>query len=83
MMQKNLTVRTLKNAQKNMVLLGLSLLVVNLLFLSLGVFLSEFATANNIAASGDTLFFFNSHASVFPRHAAHCILSWSSCCCIF
>jgi len=56
MMQKNLTVRTLKNAQKNMVLLGLSLLVVNLLFLSLGVFLSEFATANNITASGDTLF---------------------------
>ena len=56
MMQKNLTVRTLRNAQKNMVLLGLSLLVVNLLFLSLGIFLSEFAAGNNIGASGDKLF---------------------------
>ncbi|MDC1022522.1 sodium:solute symporter [Schleiferiaceae bacterium] len=56
MMQKNLTVRTLRNAQKNMVLLGLSLFVVNLLFLSLGIFLSEFAAGNNIGASGDKLF---------------------------
>ena len=56
MMQKNLTVKRLKDAQKNMVLLGLSLIVVNLLFLSLGIFLSEFATVNGLDASGDALF---------------------------
>lgn len=56
MMQKNLTVKRLGDAQKNMVLLGASLLVVNLLFLSLGVFLSEYASLHGIEAGGDKLF---------------------------
>lgn len=56
MMQKNLTVKRLKDAQKNMVLLGGTLLVVNLLFLSLGIFLTEFAANTGITASGDKLF---------------------------
>lgn len=56
MMQKNLTVKRLKDAQKNMVLLGGTLLVVNLLFLSLGIFLTEFAANTGITATGDKLF---------------------------
>ncbi|HCP40674.1 MAG TPA: sodium:solute symporter [Cryomorphaceae bacterium] len=56
MMQKNLTVKHLKDAQKNMVLLGATLLVVNLLFLSLGIFLTEFAASTGITATGDKLF---------------------------
>ena len=56
MMQKNLTVKRLKDAQKNMVLLGGTLLVVNLLFLSLGIFLTEFAANTGIIATGDKLF---------------------------
>ncbi len=56
MMQKNLTVKRLKDAQKNMVLLGGALLVVNLLFLSLGIFLTEFAANTGITATGDKLF---------------------------
>ena len=56
MMQKNLTVKRLKDAQKNMVLLGGTLLVVNLLFLSLGIFLTEFAAITGITATGDKLF---------------------------
>ena len=56
MMQKNLTVKRLKDAQKNMVLLGGALLVVNLLFLSLGIFLTEFAANTGMTATGDKLF---------------------------
>ncbi len=48
MMQKNLTVRTLKGAQKNMFWFSLSLIPVNLLFLSLGVLLYMYAEANGI-----------------------------------
>ncbi len=43
MMQKNLTVRTLRQSQKNMFWFSLSLLPVNLLFLSLGVLLYIYA----------------------------------------
>ncbi|MFO0922368.1 MAG: sodium:solute symporter [Pirellulales bacterium] len=39
MMQKNLSVRTLKDAQKNMVVFSIVLLLVNILFLALGVLL--------------------------------------------
>ena len=56
MMQKNLTVKKLIDAQKNMLLLGCSLLVVNLLFLSLGIMLSEYAEIQGITATGDKLF---------------------------
>lgn len=56
MMQKNLTVAKLRDAQKNMVLLGVSFLFVNLVFLSLGIVLSDFARMNGLEASGDNLF---------------------------
>jgi Na+/proline symporter len=56
MMQKNLTVSRLVNAQKNMVLLGLNLLWVNLLFLALGLMLSDYAAANGLLEKGDQLF---------------------------
>lgn len=48
MMQKNLTVKTLKDSQKNMRWLAFSLVVVNLLFLSLGVLLLLYAEHNHI-----------------------------------
>ncbi|MBK3516035.1 sodium:solute symporter [Carboxylicivirga marina] len=49
MMQKNLTCRNLKDAQKNMYWYGFSFVPVNLLFLSLGVLLFLFAANQGIA----------------------------------
>jgi len=49
MMQKNLTVRSLKESQKNMFWFSISLLPVNLLFLSLGVLLYVYAATKGIA----------------------------------
>ena len=48
MMQKNLTVKTLKDSQKNMRWFSISLLFVNLLFLSLGVLLLMYAQHQHI-----------------------------------
>ena len=56
MMQKNLTCRSLKDAQKNMFSLSLILVLVNLIFLSLGLLLTKYAQNNGIEASGDLLF---------------------------
>ncbi len=56
MMQKNLTCRTLKDAQKNMVTFSVVLIFVNILFLVLGLMLTEYAAANGITASKDNLF---------------------------
>ena len=55
MMQKNLTCRTLRESQKNMIINGLLYLPVNILFLSLGVLMYLFAAHHSIAlpASGD------------------------------
>ncbi len=57
MMQKNLSCRNLKEAQKNMYCYGISFVPVNLLFLSLGILLIVAATQMNIAipAKGDDL----------------------------
>ena len=49
MMQKNISCRTLKDAQKNMVFFSLVLLVVNFLFLVLGGVLFAYAETNQIA----------------------------------
>lgn len=49
MMQKNLSCRNLADAQKNMFWLSITLVVVNLIFLSLGVLLYDFAEAQSIA----------------------------------
>jgi len=56
MMQKNLSCRNLRDAQKNMFWLSLALVVVNLLFLSLGVLLYDYAGQNGISATNDQLF---------------------------
>jgi Na+/proline symporter len=61
MMQKNMTVKNLKDSQKNMFWFSWALLFVNLLFLSLGVLLLLYAEHNQIdlkgmGISGDKIF---------------------------
>nr|WP_321230700.1 sodium:solute symporter [uncultured Psychroserpens sp.] len=56
MMQKNLTCRTLKDAQKNMFWFTIVLTVVNFVFLSLGLLLTVYAQQNGIDAHKDDLF---------------------------
>ncbi len=56
MMQKNLTCRSLKDAQKNMFWFTIVLTLVNLVFLGLGVLLTAFAKAEQLTASKDQLF---------------------------
>ncbi len=56
MMQKNISVKTLKDSQKNIITLAIIMLVVILLFLFLGGLLYLFAGQNNIATTGDKLF---------------------------
>ncbi|MGB5941967.1 MAG: sodium:solute symporter [Leeuwenhoekiella sp.] len=56
MMQKNLTCRNLKDAQKNMFWFTIVLTFVNLLFLALGLLLTVYAEQNGITASKDALF---------------------------
>ncbi|MBU2939494.1 sodium:solute symporter [Lacinutrix sp. C3R15] len=56
MMQKNLTCRTLKDAQKNMFWFTIVLTVVNFIFLSLGLLLTVYAQQNGIDAHKDDLF---------------------------
>ena len=56
MMQKNLSCRSLKDAQKNMFWFTIALVVVTVLFLILGVLLSAYAQSKGIAAAGDDLF---------------------------
>ena len=56
MMQKNLSCRSLREAQKNMVSYGFGFLPVNLIFLSLGILLYMFAHEMGVTQSGDELF---------------------------
>jgi SSS family solute:Na+ symporter len=56
MMQKNLTCRTLKDAQKNMFWFTIVLTIVNFVFLSLGLLLTVYAQQNGIDAHKDDLF---------------------------
>ncbi len=56
MMQKNLTCKTLKDSQKNIFWMSISLFVVNFFFLAVGVLLLEYAQANGIDAHADNLF---------------------------
>ncbi|MCG1037214.1 sodium:solute symporter [Polaribacter sargassicola] len=56
MMQKNLTCRNLKDAQKNMFWFTIVLVFVNFFFLALGVLLTDFAQQNGIDAHKDELF---------------------------
>ena len=56
MMQKNISVRTLKDSQKNMISFSIIILVVNLLFLFLGGLLYLYAGNMGIEATGDKIF---------------------------
>ena len=56
MMQKSISVKTLKDSQKNMVVLGFIMLVVIFLFLFLGGLLYLYAGGENIPVTGDHLF---------------------------
>ncbi|WP_445736789.1 sodium:solute symporter [Mariniflexile sp.] len=56
MMQKNLTCKTLKDAQKNMFWFTIVLTIVNFVFLSLGLLLTMYAQQNGIDAHKDELF---------------------------
>ena len=56
MMQKNLTCRNLKDAQKNMFWFTIVLVIVNFFFLALGVLLTDYAQRNGIDAHKDELF---------------------------
>lgn len=57
MMQKNLTCRTLRAAQKDMCCYGFVFVPANLLLLSLGILLAQYAGSRGVAlpAAGDTL----------------------------
>ena len=56
MMQKNLTCKNLKEAQKNMISFSIVLVFVNILFLVLGLMLTQYALKNGITATKDDLF---------------------------
>jgi Na+/proline symporter len=56
MMQKNISVKTLKDAQKNMITFSIVLLLVNALFLLLGGLLHLYATRHGLTYAPDDLF---------------------------
>ncbi|MFT4024516.1 MAG: sodium:solute symporter [Flavihumibacter sp.] len=56
MMQKNISVKNLKDSQKNMLTFSTVMVLVNFLFLLLGGLLYLFAAQNNIPQTGDDLF---------------------------
>ena len=56
MMQKNISVKTLKDSQKNMITFTVIMVVVNFLFLLLGGVLFLYGKANNVVVPGDDLF---------------------------
>lgn len=56
MMQKNLTCKNLKDAQKNMVSFSVIIVLVNILFLALGLLLTQYAETKGITAKKDDLF---------------------------
>ncbi len=56
MMQKNLTCKSLKDAQKNMLWFTIVLVFVNFLFLLVGLLFTEYALKNGIDAHKDNLF---------------------------
>ncbi|MFZ9661784.1 MAG: sodium:solute symporter family transporter, partial [Chitinophagaceae bacterium] len=56
MMQKNISVKTLKGSQKNILMFSVNMVLVNLLFLFLGGMLYLYANMNGIHETGDKLF---------------------------
>ncbi len=57
MMQKNLSCKHIKDAQKNMISMAVVLVVVNLIFLALGALLYLYASSNNIEFEKPDLLF--------------------------
>ena len=68
MMQKNISVKTLKDSQKNMLTFSVILVVVNFLFLLLGGLLYLYAGQNGVVETGDKLF-----PAVAMQHMPHFI----------
>jgi solute:Na+ symporter, SSS family len=66
MMQKNLSCKNYKDAQKNMIVLGIVLVVVNLIFMGLGALLYLFAVDKGIAFESPDLLF---STIAFGEHA--------------
>lgn len=56
MMQKNISVKTLKDSQKNVISMSIVLMIVILIFLFLGGLLYLYATQLNLDVTGDKLF---------------------------
>jgi len=56
MMQKNISVRNLRDSQKNMMTFSVIMVIVNFLFLLLGGILYLYGKANNVVVPGDDLF---------------------------
>ena len=56
MMQKNISVKNLKDSQKNMMTFSIIMVIVNFLFLLLGGVLYLYGKANNVVVPGDDLF---------------------------
>jgi Na+/proline symporter len=56
MMQKNISVKNLRDSQKNMMTFSITMAIVNFLFLILGGLLYLFAETNNIKTANDDLF---------------------------
>lgn len=56
MMQKNISVKTLKDSQKNVISMSIVLMIVILIFLFLGGLLYLYATQLNLDTTGDKLF---------------------------
>lgn len=56
MMQKNISVKTLKGSQKNMMTFSVIMVIVNFLFLLLGGVLYLYGKTNNVVVPGDDLF---------------------------
>jgi Na+/proline symporter len=67
MMQKNLTCRNLKDAQKNMFWFSITLVPVNLLFLSLGVLLYSYISSVGLNFSGENVFQFVAETGKFEH----------------
>ena len=74
MMQKNISVRTLKDSQKNMVTLSIILLVVILMFLFLGGLLYLYAGQFGVTAVGDQIIpgsGVGTYAAIYRNHFHH------------
>ncbi len=67
MMQKNLTCKNLKDAQKNMFWFSITLVPVNLLFLSLGALLYSYFNSAGLSFSGEEVFKFVQETGTFEN----------------